>query len=257
MRSLNKLTALLISLVIILGCLASCDNTAGTEDPEDLQTDNYVATVQIKLATDDNKMKAAVDAMSSSSVINVSGDNLSIHTVSDANETKLDNSYTLIDGILYHSLVINVGEYTVAETKKAEFTAENKDKLIYDVGAGASIGVEDFYNVEASKFGDAYTYVCSDAFDELKESLVDLVSSRFESIGATVYIDNVDYQLESLNGRSSSSVLSCSYVIAMDGESYEITMRLYTSYDYDSEPQISLPENSDSFTLVSYEEIVG
>ena len=43
----------------------------------------------------------------------------------------------------------------------------------------------------------------------------------------------------------------------MDGVDYKVTMHLYYEYDYDAEFSILSPENADSYTEVSVDDIIG
>ena len=260
MNNTARIISLLLALVICIGCLAACTPTTGGEGDNQIeetpQSDNYVANVQIKFATNDNKMKTAVDAMSSSAVINVFGENVSVTTSAKVNDNSTTSSYVLFDGMLYNSTSLSLGEHTVSESKKAEFAGESKESFIADVSSTVRIDAADFYVVDISKNGDKTSYACSDAFDEAKTDLAGLVADRFEAIGATVTVSNIEYQLETEGERNISSILSCDYVITINGESYEITMRLYTSYDYDAPVAVTAPENADSYVSVSYDEIV-
>ena len=82
MKNLTRIMAFFLALILCIGCLASCKTTPdeGKQNDEQLSADNYVANVQIKFATNDEKMKDAAYAMSSNSVVNVYGDNISVVT---------------------------------------------------------------------------------------------------------------------------------------------------------------------------------
>ena len=61
MGTSKRLTAFLICIVLLAASLISCVNQDQGGNT-DLQTDKYIASVRIKYATNDAKMKAAVDA---------------------------------------------------------------------------------------------------------------------------------------------------------------------------------------------------
>lgn len=258
MKIFTKLMSLMIAFVVCFGCLTACSFGSGNNvQPDEINPDEYVAKVDIKFATNDDKLKSAVDAMNSSAEICAKDGNIYVVTSSGVNTTFAKREYTLIDGMLYCRTNVEVSGLSVTETKKAEMGAENADKLISDVGAGASVGIEDFYAVDVAMYGERTSYTCSDAFDETKLSLASILSDDFSAIGATVTVTDVEYTLETEGEVPMSSVLSCSYSINLGGETYEITMRLYTSYDYKTPVSIVLPEKAEEFKTVSYSEIVG
>ena len=254
--NLNRLIALIVSLVMILGCLASCDIIGNNDNPGETPVEAYRADVDIRFATDDNKIKDAINVMSSRAIVIVNKDNVRIDTIAKTNTTSVDRKYTLIDGVLYSNLLVQTNALAVSECQKAFVDGNKKDEILNTFGEGTSIGVGDFYVSDIHKDGDNFSYVCSDPFDELKASLHKMVAARFAAIGATVTVSDVEYQLEVVNGRDSSSILSVNYVIDLDGETYSVIMRLYTTYSYDGDFTITLPEDADKYTEVSYQDIV-
>ena len=89
MSTFKRLVCLLICIILTFGCLSSCNETddptgdGGTGgDGGEIQLDprKYEAGVRVVFATNDDKMKDAVDNMSSSSVILADGDNLCVST---------------------------------------------------------------------------------------------------------------------------------------------------------------------------------
>ena len=258
MKNLTRITAFFLALILCIGCLASCKTTPdeGKQNDEQLSADNYVANVQIKFATNDEKMKDAAYAMSSNSVVNVYGDNISVVTSSKVNDYSAENRYTLAGGVLYYTRSLSIGENTVSENKKADFAGSDREALVAEITSAVRIDMADFYVVEINQNGELTNYVCSDPFEEAKEDVKNLVAESFESIGAEVTVKNIELQLDTEGERNLSSILSCDYVITMNGVNYEITMRLYTSYDYSAPKEVSAPENADSFVAVPYDEII-
>ena len=259
MKNTIRIISLLLALLLCIGCFAACkpDPDNGNNSVDEIpQSDNYVANVQVKFATNDNKMKAAVDAMASNATINVWGDNFNVYTTSKVNDNTATNSYTLVDGMLYYSSSLSLGEHTVSENKKAEFTAADREQVISNLASTAKIDIGDFYVVDMTQNGNKSTYVCSDAFDEAKADVAAIVADRFAAIGATVAVGGIEYHLETEGERNLSSILSCDYIITLGGVDYEITMRLYTTYNYDTPTEVSAPENADSYVSVPYGEIV-
>ncbi len=252
MKSLNRIAAMLLALVLAVGVLASC----GTTDTP-LQSDIYVATVDISFATNDDDMKAAVQAMKSSgSKIYVSGEDMRIETSAELNNILLSDSYVYFGGTLYHESRLTVDGKSSVTLEKAAMSAENRQQLISDVGAGASIEPIDF-NVQ-EKDGDElnYTYNCSRITGKAKDSLEAIFAAKFSGLNATVELEAAELTVEGENGRTKSTCLSCHFLITMNGQSYEITMHVNTTYDYDTSFGISAPAGSSSYNQVSYDEII-
>ena len=252
MKHIKKLTALTLVTVTLLCCLASCDLFGGN-----LQTDKYVANVRIVFATEDEGMRAAIDAMSASSVLTVDGDNVMVDTQTATTGVMVNDSYVYIDGVIYHSTDVLVNSESASSYEKANMPAASRDDLINKIGVGANIGPADFEISESFTSGDLNTYTCTVINDESKASLQAIFAARFAGLDAVVQLDDAEYTLETYKGRNKSSVLSCHFTILLNGESYNITMHTYYDYDYDAKVNISAPQDTDKYTEVSYEKIIG
>ena len=280
MSVMNKLLALLTCLVIICGCLVSCGNeTPDTgneqegntnvenenndgennvvEEPEELPCDKYVATVKIVYATTDWKMKEAIDAINNqTTLISVDGENIKIESEVEIDDMSSASEYVCIDNKLYYSTTLSVGEIYASDYKVADVSENNKYDLLNKVGAGVSIGAEDFGTLEEYTSGKFSSSTCTGISDEAKASLSSLFSSKLALLGATVEIANATYYFETIDGRIDNSTLSCDFVILMDGQEYTITAHISYTYDYDAEVSITVPAEADKYTVTSLDNII-
>ena len=263
MRSFAKLISLLMALAIMVGCLASCNDkndvpgeNQGNNQQQELQSDKYVATINVKFATNDDKMKEAVYALNSSeSKLYVDGDKVMLDSSTELEKISVNDNYVYVDGVLYHSTVVVANGKSASSYEKANMSIENRDKLISDLGTGADIGVGDFETHEMTSLGDNITYTCSDISDDAKKSLCDIFASEFAGLGATVQLDSVDYILATEKDRDVSYTLSCHFSITMNGATYTITMHISCTYDYEADVNILAPQNTENYTSVSYDKI--
>lgn len=256
----TKIAAILICIVMVCGTLVSCDiiGQGNNGNNQNLQTDKYTLTVTTQFATNDEKMKSAINALGAANyVINVDGDDLQLENSTELQGASVDNSYIYVDGTLYHAQTVSVGDKQLSSYEKSIMTVEEREALVSNLGTGASIGIGDFLDQQMNTFGATTTYICSEMDEESKASLSEIYEKKFAAIGAEVIIDSASYQLEVLNGRNHKSVLSCDFVIILDGEEYKLTVHTYYTYDYDAEFSISAPENADRYTETSTEDIIG
>lgn len=250
-----KLCAMILCLSVFLGCFISCDQLGGGNGK---QTDKYVATVTTRFATNDDGMKAAIDAAgSTSSTVSVDGDSVMIESESTLGDISLKNSYICVDGILYHNKTVTVSGKAISTYEKAGLSTEDRDGLFASAGAGAEISTDDFGSVSKSESGNRITYNCEDIKDDSKASLCALIAGRLSALGSEVTLSSVSYTEEQLDERIVSSVLSCDFVIVIEGETYEVTMRTYQDYNYEAEVNITAPADVDKYTEVSAKDIVG
>lgn len=254
----RRLFALLLCLTLILCSLSSCDVIDRLQGGTKRDADKYEAEVRVVFATNDEKMSAAVNAMSSSATIKADGENMYVLTTAESGDTTLTETYTVLDGKLYHLLSVQSGAYYADKREKADFSDTDTYMLLSEIGTGADIDITDFETSRESEGADdKKTYTCSDITDQAIEGLHASLSDDFAPLGATVNIKDVTFILETEGDLEMKTTLSCDLEISMNGESYEITMRTYTTYDYDVNPEISAPSDADTYKEASYKDILG
>ena len=255
MNSLRKMLALTLCLVFIVGCLASCDilDSLGGQNKS---PDSYEATVRIVFASNDEKIVSALDTNSDSKIM-VDGENMQILTRTKTNSLSAENTYTLADGVLYHKLSVSNGVLSADQLTRADMGENESYLLLIAVGPGADIGIDDFANVNKNGTSDNCSYSCKSINEDAKVGIQSILSEKLAIIGGTVTLVDATYSLETEDGLDKSATLSCNLLVTLDGQSYEVTMRTYTDYDYDVDfSDITSPENAAEYTKVSFEEIL-
>ena len=255
MKIQNRLLALLLTMALSVGVLASCNNIVPPVD--ETKKPDYTANVEIKFSSEDDKMKEAVAAMSSSAVILSKGEDISVVTTSVSDKANISESYLLSNGMLFHSLSAKIGDSQMESLRRARLGDTVREQVITSIGKGATINVKDFATVKNEEADDLTVYTCSEIFDESKASLVKIMSVKMANIGASVDISDVQLVVESRDGLTAKTTLTTDYVIALGGESYSVTMTVTTTYDYESEISIKFPGDTGAYELVELPEIIG
>ena len=251
MKSSNKLVAMLLSLIMAAVALTSCYQPTGP-----LQSDTYVANVDISFSSEDAEMQSVINSMGRNSKVYVSGDDMKIETSVTMTDLSVIDNYVLFSGTLFHESRISVAGKSVVELKKTSMSEENRKQLIESVGAGASIDPIDFNIQEQDEDGGKTIYNCSRMTSKAKESIEKIYGAKFSAIGATLTLTDAEYYLVTANERNEKSMLTCHFVVEMNGQTYNITMEIATAYDYDTEFGITTPANSSNYQQVSYDEII-
>lgn len=296
MSALNKLIALIVCVVMLCMCLVSCDEILGNiqgndntdnsqsgndqtgddqddnqgnnqtgnnnqgnnnQDDTELQSDYYVANITVSYATDDDKMKAAVEGMSTETTLTVMVDNLKLVSNVVLSNSSVADEYTYYNGMLYHTNTVQVGNMSLNSYKKAAMSESRVESLLDKAGAGANIDMGDFAKHDMSKADGVTTYTCTEMKDDAKDSLTQILASKFDGIGATVEIDSARYVFEVKSGRNQKYTLSCDLVITMDGAIYEVTMNLECVYNYNAVTVIMTPTDLDKYIDSTVDEILG
>lgn len=254
MNNFSKITAMLLLITMLIGCFASCDGKIPLPQPQ--VNESYIANVKITFATNDEKIAAAVSGIKdSSAVLTVDGQNMKLVRSTVLASSSVDESYILVDDVLYHKLTATVGEYSVTEAERCLMNEENKDYLLSELGIGANINFYDFMSQDVEEYGDVCYYTCTEILEESKESLAAIVEGSFAPYGGVVSLDEVEYFV-TMNGENIvDKTLSCHFSILLDGQIYKVTMHIEYSYDYDALFVIESPDNIGEYTEVSCKEM--
>jgi len=252
MKLNKKIMAIILSLVFVTGVFTACQDN----NQEVYQTESYAATVEINFSSENEALKQAIAAMSTSGIICVDGDDLKVETEAKVGDTTVEENYVFFGGMLYHKQVVSSGDLSNTVLERTNLKDEERQQLLSDIGAGANISYLDF-NIQDMEGDETNgTYICSRITAKAKESLEKIYGSNFKGFGQ-VELDGAEYTLVVENGREEKSTLTCHFVVTMEGESYEITMQIVTDYDYDASFSIVIPANSASYKQVLYSEIFG
>ena len=227
------------------------------QDKEELQSEYYVANITVSYTTDDDKMKAAVEAMETETVLTVMADNLKLVSNVVLSNASVSDEYTYLNGTLYHANTVKVGDMSLTSLKKASMSESQVENLLSKAGAGAGVDIGDFTKFDISKEDKITTYTCTNMTDAAKDSLTQILASKFDGLGATVEIDNASFILQVKDGRDHSTTLSCDLIIGMDGATYEVTMNLKCDYNYNAVTVIMTPGDSDKYIDSTVDEILG
>lgn len=254
MKIFRELTALLLIFALSVGCLASCDNMGGGQNAEE---DSYIVNIDVSYATNDPKMKEAIASITeNSATLSVLGDDIRVNSKTVMDDRSFNEEYILVGGVLYRSMKLVVGDYSVTSNTLAELTAENRQAVLADIGIGANISTADFKNCQHESFGEVSLYTCADIEENSAKSLEKIFSSGFSGMGGSVSLTGADFSATYNGEKIMDSTLSCHFAVVMNDISYEITMHIAYTYQYTDDITILAPEVIDDYAMVSYEEII-
>lgn len=244
MRTMKKITSVLLVLAMLTACLCSCDLIGGKDPGEliaaaeaELRLAPYSINMNIKYESADEGMKAAIEAFSAPVIkTEVDGDDFKI-TMSFKNDgIKSGLIYTCVDGVLYTELN-DGGHVSTSTTEGADMAA-----ITEALGAHAGISTDDFNTVKTQSRGNVSVITCTEIKDEPLDALVSSLTEQLADIEALVNIKDVVLAMQFTDGKYDVTILTCSYVITVGSEVYNLTMTYTSKFNYEAEVEISAPD---------------
>lgn len=241
MRTIKKITSLLLVLSIFGMILCSCDLLGA--DPEKLVAEADLAlneksyTMDMVIKYDSEGMKDAVDAFTSPKIkTTVNGDSFKIAMTFEKDGVDNGVTYTYVDGTLYTELT----ELGVTTSSKSTVSEANRAKLTEKLGAGATLSIDDFSTLDTQSRGGVSVITCTEIKDEALDALVKALDDQLE-LDATVAIKDVTLAIQITDGLYEVTLLTCDYVITTDTEVYTLTMTYAAQFKYGEVDEIKAP----------------
>ena len=268
---MKRIIALLLSVILVALCLASCDVLASTKvvDAEEAKAefasaiaalsseDGYITETKVDFSSENESMGATIEALGGSGITAWrSGENVKTRLNITLGDDKITRTYIVADDMLYSESIVYVGDEAVFLKECADFTDADISTILRDSGAGVGVSLDDFATVGATLVGDKLTIVASNMDKSAASSLANILKGRFSGSGASVLISNdIIYTAVISGGKISSTSIACEYTVILGSETYVIDAVISDKYTYDN-VVIEAPVDADAYTKVKLENII-
>ena len=264
MRSKRGLIALLLVLTLGSIFITSCDTTASKDAGEliavsenKLKESPYTVSVITTFTTEDEDMKDIVNSLGVADVtLRVNGEDFATEINTVVGDFYINKSYTVVDNILYHKTVAELGTESATVKEKALVGTEERAFILSDAGLAAKVNHKDFDTVTVEKSDVGYTVICTDIKNDSLADLTSILAAHFEGTGATVNVGNVNYRIELADGAYVKTTLKADYKVLLDGVEYELCMKMSSTYSYGSEIAVSAPTDAAEYKDTEYTNII-
>ena len=241
---LKRFIGLVLAVATLTCVFASCELLAG--DPAALvagadaalKEAPYTMNAKLEYTSDDEGMSAIIKSFSTPTIkVGVDGDKFNAYMYLENGNQQNYVNYTYIDGFLYTEWQEN----GVIVTDKKEMAQADKDELIFTLGDGINISIDDFANVSAKRDRGVDVISCDRIKAQSLSTLINVLEGQLSSLDAIVNIKDAALTIKIEDGKYKSTVLTCEYHIITELDSYVVNMTYTTSYDYESGVSVTAP----------------
>lgn len=247
MLNFKRIIGIVLILALFVCSFASCDKKKeNSADPignanKALAENSYFVTSELKYSSDDADMLAAIESFRAPTMkIRVNGDKF--EGTLDVTHGNAINyiTYTFVDGVLYTEWKENGKTVQNKQTMSDDDKAELKESF----GAGANVTADDFNKVVTEEVDGKTVVKCSDIKDETLFALVNAFKKELAAanISASTALKNVTLDIEIVDGKYDTVLLSCEYYIATATDSYSIGMTYSSKFTYGGNFEIVAPD---------------
>ena len=209
--------------------------------------------MKMSFECDDEELNQIFSLMNLDIPVTVDGKNISMDMSMDMMGYTIGNNVTVVDMVVYYNMNM-MGQSikmksTMSEEQYQEFMAENTHEMKLAPDDFAKLTVE-------SKDGKKYI-VCDGITEKGLEELNGMVADSLDGIAGEANFNKVAYNVTLNDGKYESVNMTCDYSVTVDGETFNVTMKLSTEYSYDNVAEITAPSDADQYEDVSYSDLVG
>ncbi len=114
-----------------------------------------------------------------------------------------------------------------------------------------------FSELTAEKIEDGIVITCTGITDIGKKVLNDQIAESLEAMEGSAEINDFTYSITLKDGKYESMSLSCDYVVSVEDSRFLLKLNIGASFDYENVADILPPEDMESYTSVTYGDIIG
>ena len=255
MKTVIRLTSLILMISILVCCFSSCDLILGKDPTVTIEAAElalasapYTMEMAMQFTSEDAAMSDAIAALITPvTVVEVDGENVraTMNMNLDGNNAK--SVYTLYDGIIY--------AYTYEQTNSSEKTVKEKwssvtgvkDEIIDMLGSGANIRYDDFKEAKERGTGGESIITCTGIKNEALYGVANLMQDKLSSLGAMVGVKDASLIITISDGKYQATVFSCTYIITTPDAVYTVSMNLAVRFDYSKAVNIAAPSDAGEY----------
>ena len=243
----KRIIGVVLILALFVCSFASCKKKV--EKPADpvgdankaLTENTYFVQSSLNYTSEDAEMLAAIGSFRTPTI--------QIRVDKDKFEGTLDIihggamnylTYTFVDGVLYTEWKENGKTVQNKQTIGDEQRATLKDNF----GVGANVTSDDFNKVVTENVDGKTVVKCSNIKDDALLALVNALKDELAAahMSASVALKNATLNIEIVDGKYDTVVLSCEYYIATATDSYSIGMTYSSKFTYGGNFEIVAPD---------------
>ena len=244
---------LLASLCMVTSCEAASAASAIKKADKALAEAPYTVTMSMDFECDDATLNTVFDAMTMEFPVTVDGENVHMSMSTEIMGMKSGVTMTVVDKVLYSNTT--VGKQSVKI--KATLNEEEIEAFMKDNNTDLPVTTENFETLTVETVDGKKVITCAGISDEGLTAMNDLLAKSLSAMGAEAAVGDLSLTVTIADGKYETMALTAEYAVTIAGKTYTTTMTMNARYSYEDIQPITAPADADSYTEVSYSEIVG
>lgn len=254
---MKKLLSMLLLCAMLTCMLASCDTftAASTIAQADkaLEEAPYTVTMSMDFTCEDATLNRIFDALTMEFPVSVDGENLSMSMSTDVMGVTAAVDMTIADKVLYYNASI-MGQ---SIKMKATLSEEDYKKFIEENSSEMPVNSASFETVTMETVDGKKVITCTGITTEGLTQMNDLLADALKTAGASSTVSDLTMTMTVADGKYETMALTATYSVTAAGETHTVSMTMTAAYSYEDVAPITAPADADSYTDVSYSDIMG
>ena len=250
---MKKLLALVLTLALLCGVLAGCDNAKTMLEKADaaLLEAPYTVTLKMSFETDNEELNKVFSIMNMEIPVTVDGKNIAMDMNMDIMGITTEAKVIVADMMMYYDIQV-MGQNV---RMKATMNEEQYKEFMEDNNAQMTVNPEDFGELTVeTKDGKKYI-ACGKISEEGLKELNGVIEDSIKALNAKATVSDVTYGVTLNGGKYESMDMTCVYSVTVGNETCTVTFKLGAEYTYDNVEKITAPADADKYQSVDYGEL--
>ena len=261
----RRLTALITLLAICLASITSCGKLEKklAKAEEHFRSNPYKMDVTVDFTAEDDEI-AGIFSELERNTTTVYFDGTSFKSVNvmsiDAGDSlyKFSTVYTVIGKTAYRDIAYETDGIPSSPIKSYAFLEDaQRQTLAYNVSRVGGVTTGGFANLTETKTEkNTISIECTEASDEVRESLRKMMVSFFEGSLERAVAKSVTLTLVLFDGHYKSAVVSCDYDVTISGKVYSVSAVINLAFDFGNDYKVYAPEDAPEYSVIDPEDIM-
>lgn len=261
----RRLTALITLIAICLATLTSCGKLekklAKAEDH--FRSSPYKMDVTVDFTAEDEEIAGIFSELERTQTT-VYFDGTSFKSVNvmsiDTGDSlyKFSTVYTVIGQTAYRDIAYETDGIPSSPIKSYAFLDDaQRLTLAYKVSRVGGVTTGGFANLTDTKIDKkTVSVLCTEASDEVKESLRKMMVSFFEGSLERAVAKSVTLTLVLFDGHYKSAVVSCDYDVTIGGKVYSVSAAVNLAFDFGNDYKVYTPADASEYSVIDPEDMM-
>ena len=261
-RLISFFLVLALSFTFLTSCSGKTEKRLAKAD-EHLSSNPYQIKISVDFDTAEEDIAGIFSELEKTvTTVWIDGDNFRSHNVTTIETSdaayEFNTTYIAIGETAYREIFNESDGIPLLPIKSYTFlNAPERQSLLYNVCRVGGVTIGGFANLSETKLDKkVLSITCTEASDEVKESLRKMMVSFFEGSLERAVVNSVILTVNVKNNRYQTATVYCNYDVTIDGKVYSVSATVNMELSFGEEYRVYTPTDATRYSILDPEDFL-